>query len=113
MVEVMDTYKQLWNIEKAFRMSKSDLRFRPIFHRKKSRIETHLCIAFCSYKLYKELERLLQIAKSTISPERAIQILNSVYEIQAHLPESKKPIRKLQVKTEEQRELLDIFKIHY
>ena len=109
----MDKYKQLWNKEKAFRMSKTDLRFRPIFHRKKSRIETHLCIAFCIYKLYKELERLLQITKSTVSPERAIQILNSVYEIQAHLPESKKPIRKLQVKTEEQRELLDIFKIHY
>jgi transposase len=113
MDEVMDNYKQLWNIEKAFRMSKSDLRFRPIFHRKKSRIETHLCIAFCSYKLYKELERQLQKAKSGISPERAIQILNSVYEIQAHLPESKKPIRRLQVKTEEQQDLLAIFKIQY
>lgn len=113
MDEVMDNYKQLWHIEKAFRMSKSDLRFRPIYHRKKSRIETHLCIAFCSYKLYKELERKLQEAKSTISPERAIQILNSVYEIEAHLPDSKKPIRKLQVKTQEQKDLLAIFKISY
>jgi hypothetical protein len=73
-------------------MSKTDLRFRPIYHRKKSRIETHLCIVFCSYKLYKELERHLHQAHSTISLERAIQILNSVYEIQAYLPDSKKPI---------------------
>jgi transposase len=109
--DVLTNYKQLWNIEKAFRMSKSDLKFRPIFHRKKSRIETHLCIAFCSYKLYKELERILQDAKSETSPERAIQILNSIYEIQAHLPESKKPIRKLQINTDEQKELLAIFNI--
>jgi transposase len=111
MEEVMANYKQLRNIEKVFRMSKTDLRFRPIFHRKKSRIETHLCIAFCSYKLYKELERHLQEAKCGISPERAIQILNSVYEIQAQLPDSKKPIRRLQVKTEEQRDMLAIFKV--
>ena len=111
MDEVLTNYKQLWHIEKAFRMSKSDLKFRPIFHRKKSRIETHLCIAFCSYKLYKELERILQESKSETSPERAIQILNSIYEIQAHLPESKKPIRKLQIKTDQQKELLSIFNI--
>jgi transposase len=43
---VMENYKNLWHIEKAFRMSKTDLRIRPIFHRLRNRIEAHICIAF-------------------------------------------------------------------
>lgn len=111
--EVVENYRQLWNIEKAFRMSKTDLKFRPIFHRKKSRIETHLCIAFCSYKLYKELERQLQEAKSDVSPERAVAILNSVYELQLKLPRSGKRMTKLIVRSEEQKHLLNIFNIPF
>ena len=45
--EIMDNYKQLWAIEKAFRISKTDLRIRPIYHRLERRIKTHICIAFC------------------------------------------------------------------
>jgi transposase len=58
--EVMDNYKQLWAIEKAFRISKTDLRIRPIYHHLERRIKTHICLAFCSYKIYKELERQLK-----------------------------------------------------
>ena len=53
--EVIALYKNLWKIEKAFRISKTDLRIRPIYHRLKHRIEAHICIAFCAYKIYKEL----------------------------------------------------------
>jgi len=41
--QVIDHYKNLWHIEKAFRMSKTDLRIRPIYHRLKHRIEAHIC----------------------------------------------------------------------
>lgn len=58
--EIIENYNHLWQIEKAFRISKTDLRIRPIFHRLKGRIEAHICIAFCSYKIYKELERQLK-----------------------------------------------------
>jgi transposase len=44
--QVIENYKNLWHIEKAFRMSKTDLRIRPIYHRLQSRIEAHICIAF-------------------------------------------------------------------
>jgi transposase len=57
--QVIDNYKKLWHIEKAFRMSKTDLRIRPIYHRLKHRIEAHICIAFTAYSIYKELERVL------------------------------------------------------
>ncbi|MBX9782733.1 MAG: transposase [Chitinophagaceae bacterium] len=53
--EIIENYKQLWKIEKAFRISKTDLRIRPIYHRLKHRIEAPVCIAFCAYKIYKEL----------------------------------------------------------
>ena len=57
--QVIENYRHLWQIEKAFRISKTDLRIRPIHHYRKRRIEAHICIAFVAYTIYKELERLL------------------------------------------------------
>ncbi len=37
--EIMENYGQLWQIERAFRISKTDLRIRPIYHRRRRRIE--------------------------------------------------------------------------
>ncbi|MCB1198916.1 MAG: IS1634 family transposase, partial [Deltaproteobacteria bacterium] len=54
---IVENYRELWQIEKAFRISKTDLRVRPIYHYRKKRIEAHLCIAFVAYTIYKELER--------------------------------------------------------
>ncbi|HOK36894.1 MAG TPA: hypothetical protein PLR72_06550, partial [Paludibacteraceae bacterium] len=45
-------------IEKAFRISKTDLRIRPIYHRIRNRIEARICIAFTAYCILKELERV-------------------------------------------------------
>ena len=45
---VISSYHQLWNIEKSFRMSKSDLRARPIYHRTRDSIEAHLTIVFAA-----------------------------------------------------------------
>lgn len=61
--DVIGNYGQLWQVEKAFRISKTDLRIRPIYHRLKERIEAHICICFTAYALYKELERLLKANK--------------------------------------------------
>jgi len=45
---VIDAYHQLWRIEKAFRMSKHDLRARPIYHRTRDSIDAHLSIVFAA-----------------------------------------------------------------
>ena len=58
--EIIENYKDLWQIEKAFRIAKSDLEIRPIYHRTQRRIEAHISIAFVAYKIYKELERQLK-----------------------------------------------------
>ena len=46
--EVIAAYHRLFQIEKSFRMSKSDLKARPIFHRKRDSIEAHLTIVFAA-----------------------------------------------------------------
>lgn len=75
-VEVIDQYHNLWKVEKAFRMSKSDLIERPIFHRLEKRIGAHLTICFCSLLIMKEVERILKSKEISIS--RAIEILSTV-----------------------------------
>ena len=42
--EVIAHYYELWRVERSFRMSKSDLRARPMFHRTRDAIEAHLTI---------------------------------------------------------------------
>ncbi len=111
--DVMDNYKQLWHIEKAFRMSKTDLRIRPIYHRLEHRIEAHLIIAFCSYKLYKELERQLKDKQLNLSPEKAVQIMQSIFTVTTKLPVSKKTIQLILAKTFEQQQLLQAFDVKF
>jgi transposase len=87
--EVMENYKNLWHIEKAFRMSKTDLRIRPIYHRLKHRIEAHICISFTAYCIYKQLETVLYKEKSSLSLRKASELTHNMYQITYTLPESK------------------------
>src|SRR3990170_2032505 len=93
--EVIEHYGHLWQIEKAFRISKTDLRIRPIFHYKRRRIEAHLCIAFVAYSLWKELERLLDKSGISMSPRRAADLTHTIYELEYTLPQSKKAKRRV------------------
>ena len=111
--DVIDNYKQLWHIEKAFRISKTDLRIRPIYHRLAHRIQAHLIIAFCSYKLYKELERQLREKKLNLSAEKAVQIMQSIFTVNTKLPVSGKSIKLIMAKTFEQQQLLSTFDVKF
>ncbi len=107
--DVIANYRHLWQIEKAFRISKTDLKVRPVFHYRKRRIEAHICISFCAYKIYKELERQLKASGSKLSPARAIEAINTIYGIRIILPQSKLPYLHLIAKQEEHNELRKIF----
>jgi hypothetical protein len=54
---VMGAYHQLWQIEKSFRMSKSDLRARPIYHHQRDSIEAHLTIVMAALAVARMVER--------------------------------------------------------
>lgn len=109
--EVIENYRQLWKIENAFRISKTDLRIRPIYHRLRKRIEAHICIAFCAYKIYKELQRQLKDKLPHISPEKAIDILKTIYRVSVITPYSKNKESRLFLPNDEQRLLLKTFEI--
>lgn len=88
--QIIDNYKNLWHIEKAFRMSKTDLKIRPIYHYLRCRIEAHICISFTAYTIYKELERLLYKGKAPFSVKKAAELTQTMYQLDVILPESKK-----------------------
>ena len=111
--QVIENYKNLWHIEKAFRMSKTDLRIRPIYHRLQSRIEAHICISFTAYCIYKELERVLYKEKSTLSLKKAAEVTHNMYEISYTLPESKHTKTKLLKMDDEQAHLYQIIQKNY
>lgn len=73
---------------KAFRMSKTDLRIRPIYHRLRKRIEAHICLSFVAYTIYKELERVLKMEKYPLSVEKAAELTHNMYQMEIILPES-------------------------
>jgi Transposase DDE domain len=53
---VIGAYHQLWRIEKSFRMSKHDLRARPVYHHKRESIEAHLTIVFAALAVTRLIE---------------------------------------------------------
>ncbi|MFO8233928.1 MAG: IS1634 family transposase [Bacteroidales bacterium] len=112
-IQVMENYKNLWHIEKAFRMSKTDLRIRPVYHRLKERIEAHICIAFTAYCIYKELERVLYKENSSLSLKKAAEITHNMYQITYQLPESKHIKSTLLNMDEEQKELYEIVRKNF
>lgn len=106
--EILDNYNNLWHIEKAFRMSKTDLRIRPIYHRLRHRIEAHICISFTAYTIYKELERVLKLEESGLSLRKAGEITHTIYQLTFQLPDSGYVKKQLLKMDEEQAELYRI-----
>ncbi|MEA1886829.1 MAG: transposase [Bacteroidota bacterium] len=86
--KVIQNYNQLWQIERAFRISKTDLRIRPIYHRNGNRIESHICISFVAYTIYKEVERRLAEKNIPLSPARVAELTRTMYTIKIKIPET-------------------------
>lgn len=105
---IVENYRELWQIELAFRISKTDLRIRPIYHYKKHRIESHICIAFVAYTIYKELQHLLTKANIQMSPKRAAELTHNMYQLHYCLPDDPLPKKIILKMDEEQKILFDL-----
>jgi len=106
--KVIENYSQLWNIEKAFRISKTDLRIRPVFHRLRNRVDAHICICFAAYSIYKELERILKLSGINLSPEKAIDEIKNIRQLRYILPKSQMVKTKILNPTQKQIQLLEM-----
>jgi len=106
--DIIENYQHLWQIEKAFRIAKTDLKIRPVYHRLQRRIEAHICISFAAYKVYKELERQLKELDAKLSPEKAIDIAKSIYQIETDTNDDD-TVKHILLLTLEQKELANLF----
>jgi transposase len=103
--EVMTAYRELWQIERSFRVTKSDLAARPIYHRLERRIRAHVCLCFAALKVHKELERLLKAKGCPWSVIESIEIAKTIKTLHGIVPETGKVIEYMLINTEEQTEL--------
>lgn len=110
---VIENYSNLWQIERAFRISKTDLRIRPIYHRLKHRIEAHICIAFTAYSIYKELDRLLKLEECPFSARHAAELTKRMYQISFVIPETNQTKNVVLKMSRNQRILNIIVKNHF
>ncbi len=73
--EILKQYNHLWEVENAFRITKHDLKVRPIFHWKPRRVKAHMAISFVAYTLVKHLEYKVKLQYRKMSPEQIRQCL--------------------------------------
>jgi hypothetical protein len=92
--EVITSYHDLWHVEQSFRMSKTDLRARPMFHRTRDAIEAHLTIVFTALALAREAQNRTGLAIRNLvrqlRPLRSATIaINGA--VQTNLPRDRRP----------------------
>lgn len=101
---IIDRYHELYRIEQAFRISKSDLQTRPIFHFKEEPIKLHILICFTALVLSKHIElrtdmsikKFVTESKKVVDGQILNQITNKIISVNAEPPkELKKMIEKL------------------
>ena len=101
--DVGAAYHNLWHVERAFRISKSKIEIRPMFHFTRRRIEAHVCICFVALKVYKELERLLKQSGINMSVDKVLALARTIVTIQMTLPQSKQTINRTMLMKRHQR----------
>jgi transposase len=84
--ELWKTYVQLSEAEAAFRVQKSDLCIRPIWHRKQHRIKAHVLICFLAYALWKTLQKWQSRAGLGDSPRTILTELSRIHSADIVLP---------------------------
>ena len=76
--EVVKRYKSLADIERGFRVLKSEIEIGPVYHRLPSRIRAHAAICFMALILYRVMRTRLRSNDTALSPERALDKLRRI-----------------------------------
>ena len=106
---ICEQYSGLWQIERAFRISKGTLELRPIFHFTRKRIEAHVCICFVAYKVYKELERILKTNNISLSVDSVLNIAKTITTMKIKLPISGETLTKTMLLTQKHKSIQMLF----
>lgn len=84
--ELWKTYMQLVEAESAFKIHKTDLRIRPIWHQKEERVLAHILVCFLGYVLWKTLGQLCRQAGLGDEPRRVLDELAEIRLVDVVLP---------------------------
>jgi transposase len=76
--ELWKAYMQLTDAEMAFRIHKSDLQIRPVWHQKQERVNAHILVCFLAYVLWKTLGQMCKVAGIGDEPRRVFAELGKI-----------------------------------
>ena len=96
--ELWRTYIQLTEAEAAFRIQKSDLSIRPIWHQKAERVQAHILVCFLAYVLWKTLEQWQRRAGLGNTPRTILEEIGRIQSADVVLPVANEPGRELRIR---------------
>ena len=77
-VKIIERYKSLADIERGFKVLKSELEIGPVYHRLPERIRAHASICFMALILHRVMRMRLRAGNTGVTPERALQTLKRI-----------------------------------
>ena len=103
---IVSRYQSLSDIERGFRVLKSEIEIAPVFHRKPERIKAHAMVCFLALVLYRVLRMRLKSKDKQYSPERMLEIMRQIqhHKVMLHRKQS---VSGLSTMTPEQKDLFE------
>ena len=113
--DLWKTYIQLTEVEETFRMLKSEMNIRPVFHRNQERVQAHIFVCFLALVMYRTLSQWMQASGIGNSPRKLIQELANIHSLDVVLPLQEGPELRLRCVSQPEKTqqiLLDRLKIY-
>ena len=113
--DLWKTYIQLTEVEETFRMLKSEMKIRPIWHQTEERVQAHIFVCFLSLVMYRTLSQWMQACGIGNSPRKLIEELANIHSLDVVLPLQDGPELKLRCVSQPEKSqqiLLDRLKIY-
>jgi hypothetical protein len=81
-LDILNSYRGLWQVEQTFRIAKSNLEIRPVYHYTPRRIRAHFLICYTALALIRHVEFILNMKGLKIPPEQFYLLLNRMRKVQ-------------------------------
>jgi transposase len=91
--ELWKTYIQLTQVEDAFRVSKSDLCIRPIYHQRRDRTQAHILVCFLALVLWRTLQQWMSGCGLGTAPRKLLEEMHELLSLDVLLPAREKTLR--------------------
>ena len=101
--ELWKTYIQLTQVEDAFRVTKSDLYIRPIYHQRQDRTQAHILVCFLALILWRTLQQWMSASGLGTAPRKLLEELHEIRSMDVLLPTRDKTLGLRLVATAPQR----------